>query len=640
MTHDYLVHALREWLTRKQRETRRGRAELLLAERAALWSSQAGGSLPALVAGVGDHPAADQAQDWSRAPAADDAPRRAPDRAREGLGLAIVLGIVTAAFLEIYSATHADGLVKRLESADISRVPVILPEIAKYRRWAEPQLRRIVSERPDDSKEKFHASLALLRIDGGQRRVSLQRSAQYLYKRLPTAGPVEMEVLRDSLESHRDVLKDRLWGELRAAQAGCQGDSPRCRCPGGLRPDESAGLERRGDKVAAAMCRAPLADLEGWHRAMSGIRERLVGPLGKILRDGERREEHAIAASLLADYARDMPDQLVDLLLDADPKLFSILFPAVQRSARDCLDPLGAAVASALPGPTFEDAARAAAGTPSPSTVEIERAKDRLASRGAKSGVALLRLGHDEGVWRLLEYSPDPRSRCDFVNALSNFGADPTLLVSELGRLGETKSIPGPIGEKNAYLFDPVISNRRALLMALAGYPKDALAPGEREALVRRLERLYREDPDAGVHSAAELLLRRWAYSDRLKLPPGGGDREGRRWYVNPEGQTMVLVDGPVVFDMGSPETDPEHNKDDVYHRREILRPFFIASKEVTIEEFRRFATEEFKDARPFSNRYSAGPDGPMIEINWYEAAGYCNWLSDREGLRQLLQTE
>ena len=34
LTHDYLVHSLRDWLTRKQRETRRGRAEL-----------QAGGTL-------------------------------------------------------------------------------------------------------------------------------------------------------------------------------------------------------------------------------------------------------------------------------------------------------------------------------------------------------------------------------------------------------------------------------------------------------------------------------------------------------------------------------------------------------------------------------------------------------------------
>ena len=40
LTHDYLVHSLRDWLTRKQKETRRGRAELRLAERAALWTAK------------------------------------------------------------------------------------------------------------------------------------------------------------------------------------------------------------------------------------------------------------------------------------------------------------------------------------------------------------------------------------------------------------------------------------------------------------------------------------------------------------------------------------------------------------------------------------------------------------------------
>src|SRR5262249_44390718 len=37
LTHDYLVHSLRNWLTRKRKETRRGRTELLLADRAAVW---------------------------------------------------------------------------------------------------------------------------------------------------------------------------------------------------------------------------------------------------------------------------------------------------------------------------------------------------------------------------------------------------------------------------------------------------------------------------------------------------------------------------------------------------------------------------------------------------------------------------
>src|SRR5262249_27282113 len=40
LTHDYLVPSLRDWLTRKQKETRRGRAELLLADRAAVWKAR------------------------------------------------------------------------------------------------------------------------------------------------------------------------------------------------------------------------------------------------------------------------------------------------------------------------------------------------------------------------------------------------------------------------------------------------------------------------------------------------------------------------------------------------------------------------------------------------------------------------
>ncbi len=50
LTHDYLVPSLRDWLTRKQKETRRGRAELLLADRAVVWNARPENrQLPSLV---------------------------------------------------------------------------------------------------------------------------------------------------------------------------------------------------------------------------------------------------------------------------------------------------------------------------------------------------------------------------------------------------------------------------------------------------------------------------------------------------------------------------------------------------------------------------------------------------------------
>jgi tetratricopeptide (TPR) repeat protein len=40
LTHDYLVHSLRDWLTRKQKETRKGRAELKLIDTSVTWNSK------------------------------------------------------------------------------------------------------------------------------------------------------------------------------------------------------------------------------------------------------------------------------------------------------------------------------------------------------------------------------------------------------------------------------------------------------------------------------------------------------------------------------------------------------------------------------------------------------------------------
>ena len=41
--------------------------------------------------------------------------------------------------------------------------------------------------------------------------------------------------------------------------------------------------------------------------------------------------EHALATDILTDYASDDPDLIADLLMDADPKAFAVLFPVAQR---------------------------------------------------------------------------------------------------------------------------------------------------------------------------------------------------------------------------------------------------------------------------------------------------------------------
>jgi formylglycine-generating enzyme required for sulfatase activity len=293
-----------------------------------------------------------------------------------------------------------------------------------------------------------------------------------------------------------------------------------------------------------------------------------------------------------------------------------------------------------------------------------EQAKNRLAERQARAAVALVRLGQDKAVWPLLQHRDDPRRRSFLLNWLSPLGADPGIVAAELDHLSggghrvdlppPTALHPPPATRMDSILFHPETSIRRALILALGTYGAEGFSlearrlavvrviPGEREPLIARLLEVYRADPDAGVHGAAGWTLRKWGQKEKLqaiddelsRLP----DRGGRRWYVNGQGQTFALIDGPVEFRMGSPPTDPERiGGNERPHRMRIPRRFAIADREVTVGQFQRFLktrTEPRLTVHPdLLNRFSPDPDGPWIGPDWYTAAEYCNWLSEQEGI-------
>ena len=111
-------------------------------------------------------------------------------------------------------------------------------------------------------------------------------------------------------------------------------------------------------------------------------------------------------------------------------------------------------------------------------------------------------------------------------------------------------------------------------------------------------------------------------------------DRGERRWYVNGQGQTFAVIEGPVEFRMGSPPAEPERFADEIHTGAVIPRRFAIAAKEVTIEQYQQFVKENPRSrSMPNPDRYSPDPEGPMNNVNWYHAAAYCNWLSRKEDL-------
>jgi len=271
-----------------------------------------------------------------------------------------------------------------------------------------------------------------------------------------------------------------------------------------------------------------------------------------------------------------------------------------------------------------------------------EELNDRLAERQARAAIALVRLGKAEEVWPRLRHSADPRLRSFIINWLSPLAADPGAVATELARMGSpTTHLPPPATQKmDAILFHSETSIRRALILALGTYHPDALSPSERDPLIARLLDLYRSDPDAGIHGAAGWALLQWKQQDKLSATDLElaelKDQGDRRWYVNRQGQTYALIDGPVEFRMGSPPNEPD--RDAVGETRRhvtIPRRFAVAAREVTVEQYQKFARvyPQFGLDQSYLDKYSPAPDGPMIAVSWYAAAAYSNWLSEQEGL-------
>ena len=81
-----------------------------------------------------------------------------------------------------------------------------------------------------------------------------------------------------------------------------------------------------------------------------------------------------------------------------------------------------------------------------------------------------------------------------------------------------------------------------------------------------------------------------------------------RRWYRTSQGQTLAVIPPPGEVRMG---------EGDERHRRRIDRAFAVATKEVTVEQFKRF-----RPRHPFNNWYAPTADCPMIAVRPAASAG------------------
>ncbi len=623
LTHDYLVPSLREWLTRKQKETRRGRTSLLLEDRASVWSKRPENrQLPSFLQWISIRWFTDKST-WT------SAQKKMMSSARKyyawrGITAGLLLAGLAFAGMKVQETIaeqqlriEAEGLAQSLVNGGIEKVQDFIDKLAPHRKRVEKLLRESFENAPENSEAKLNASLALLPDD--------PRQVDYLYSRLLDAKPNEVDVIRNALLPYKDQFLDRLWNVAKGPEKNKEGQRLRAASMLAEADPESLNWEQIQAALAKDLVNVSADQLGTWMHSFNPVKSKFFGPLSEVYRNPNRGDfERYYAAVVLADYIADKPVELADLLMDADERQFATIFAKFEKHLEKAGAALDAEINRILPPETDDPI------------------KEKLAKRQATAAVALLRLGYPDKVWQLLKYNPeyhpendpdaqDPRVRSYLIHRFSPLGADLRLIEKQLDE-------------------DLDLSIKRALLLSLGEFNQQQFSAEELETLFAKLKLQYETNADPGMREAARWLLRKWGQEKWLedvdaKWTPESKVRSDKlreikkvlerdkghappQWYVTSHGQTMVVIPGPVKFWMGSPEAEAHHQPEELQHIKQIPRSFAIASTAVTVEQFRKFEPDF---DLPVGFDWTGNL--PVVGINWRQSAKYCNFLSKEEGL-------
>lgn len=630
LTHDYLVPSLRDWLTRKQRETRRGRAELKLAELSSLWESKPENRhLPSLMEWLSIRMLTESRR-WT-------VPQRTMmNRAARVLcsqtGLPTLAVFVVLVFSLVtreqgrqrQEATLVQGLVNQLVSAEPAQVPEIVKELENHRDVASTSLASLVSSDAKTDPEKrtqLHVRLAMV---GSDRSLVEPLMEDMLTNKSTYIGPI-----RQQLRPYAAELTEKLQVILRDENADAQHRFRAAIALADYLPESEADWWTEQDlQLVARQLVAENAEFQPLLRQnLRPISDRLLAGLETIFSDPASTEMQKLsAANAFADYAASDIPRLSQLLTVATPEQYAVLYPIIAGNGDSS---------------TVEELSRIAATSPSEETGSVERVS--FGQRRANAAVTLLRLGEREKVLPVFEMTDDPEALTQFIFRCRDRGASVGDLLDCLRLVSES-----PVDRYPSQA-------RYALLLALGEYSLDEVPATQREALVQQLADLYRSDPSSGVHGASGWLLRRWGQNELVRqvdqtAVPYSADREWFTLAIAVEPSYSELLSKPltpqpppkthyytfIVFpegdsQIGSVDDELGRETDERRHTATLVHSFALLDREITFEELIEFSSQYSR----LMQQYEANPEDAGLGVSWYDSVAFCRWLSQQSGLSE-----
>jgi formylglycine-generating enzyme required for sulfatase activity len=629
LTHDYLVPSLREWLTKKQRETARGRAELRLEEYSHSWNDKPAASrLPGFL-------------DWASIRALTPSSKWTPPQRKmmkaAGRRVGMRSALTTAAVLCLIATGIAvnrklksqgvSGLVNQLATADIASVPDIIAKLGPVRDAAAPLLVDGYAHDGSSPQYRLNTALAALSLEqGGAETASM---VDEVYSSMLQAEPDDLATMLGCVGPQAAQIGDRASAAFEAAEKHTDSILQTASLVAATKPD-TTWKPNATTVVADHLVTAPTDVIGGWARQLRPARQQLMEPLEQVFLNVERpTPERNVAGDLLVVFAPDEDQARAKSLVDVLEHSTSL--EQFGRTMKQ-LEPLATA-AQPLLATRLGELDKLA-----PDLFGADR--EALGLRQMYLVAAQLRLGAADVPWQAFRHSSEPTLRSLLIENLHALGVGPAAVIERL------KS------ETDAGV-------RRALVLSLGGYEKGQLESLDLAEFTQTLQR-WSADENAGLHSAAAWLLNQWVAKKLVAPAANPPSREesaalaatgdAPTWYTNGQGHEMVVLRGPIDFAMGAPATDPDReggalDLTELRHPVHIGRSFALATKEVTLEQFQkawadlrnrpeffgadRKAIEEF----PYAADKAPEKNCPAINVSWFKAAAYCNWLSQQEGI-------
>ena len=592
LTHDYLVPALRKWLTRKQSETKQGRMELLLQERTSLWAGRREQKqLPSFFEWQGIFRFTTRSS-WSPAGVTmmQSATRLYVSRLLTWVSLLALLSFVgffvQGQIQRRASSTQITNRLDDLWQARVEHVPEILTALAPDRAEWIDRARDMADDTNSPVAARTRAMLTLSETDGNY--------MPWLINRLLECDSDEHRLLRNGLAKRQQEIAELTWSKLSSSEV-TRAQAIRAGVTLAQFSPAAAQWEFFGQQLADAIIRSEPFESQPWLNGLAPIRRQLMPHLLAISLDDHRLSgQRSRAAGAIASFSEldsEFPEaaELLELVLASDAAVRSALESAATRRSEDLLPLLKI-------------------------ETDVQLEQDRIAqdqhvvNRKAAAIEQSQRLGHDAPFWQHLNDEKDPRVRTVLINDF----ALPLLSWDDIQQ----------------HLRSQPARCRQAILL---GIPQrlTLLTTTQRDELKSILLQLYRTDPDAGVHSAVEYVLRITAgdatvYGAQFQMSEARA--KAGNWSVLSNGICMVSLDRPGLVSFGSDLAKATANDSPSARTVTIDYPFEISATEITVRQFHQF-------------RASIGPalavtpsaDCPMNSVNLFQAMQFCRWLSEQD---------